>query len=358
MKAIILSAGKGENLFPYTSKSQKESINILGKAIIRYSIDGLASAGVKEFIIVVSERGKKDIEEALEGTDYSYELVVQKREGISGAVIDGMERVNDDFVVVAYGDIVAPSEFYKSLINTFISHGSSGVIPLVPVSVAKETYGTVSIKNEKIIIAHDSSLALAGAYVIPKGDFTDIISYLQNLFDKGSLKYYVWSGTWIDVGYPEDIINAIELLLEDVKTSIISENAEVSKTAVIGKKVIIEDGAKVEDYAVIKGPAYIGKNAYIGTYALIREYSSIERNAKIGAYCEIAHSSIQPFAEIGSKSYITYSIIGKNSKVGASVITVSYPSKVIRGRVSKFGSLISPGTQIPHGSVLQPGYKI
>lgn len=357
MKAIILSAGKGENLHPYTTKAQKESISILGKAVIRYSIDGLASAGVKEFVVVVNENGRRDIEEALSGLNYSFELVNQKREGITGAIIDGMERISDDFLVVAYGDIVAPEEFYKSLLNTFLSYGSYGVVPLVPVTFGKETYGTVSIKGERILIASDSSLALAGAYIIPKGDFNDIISYLQSLFDKGLVKYYVWSGTWVDIGYPEDILTAIELLLEDVKTSVISDNAEISKTAIIGKKVIVEDNARIEDYAVVKGPAYIGKNAYIGTYALIREYSAIEEGAKVGAYCEIAHSSIQPYAEIGSKSYITYSIIGKKAKVGASVITISHPSRVIRARISKFGSLISPNSLVPHGSILQAGYR-
>jgi glucose-1-phosphate thymidylyltransferase len=357
MKAIILSAGKGESMFPYTKKVQKEAINILGKTIIRYSIDGLKSAGIQEFVIVVNERGRKDIETTLENFNGSYEIVVQKREGISGAILDGMEKIEDDFFVVAYGDIVAEKEFYKALINTFLSQGVYAVVPLVPVGSAQDTYGTVNLEGNKIRLSKESTLALAGAYILPKGDFNDILSYLEAISEKGNLKYFVWSGIWIDIGYPEDVLRAIEILLSESKSSIISENAEIAKTAVIGKKVIIDENAIIEDFAVIKGPAYIGKNSYIGNYSLIRDFSSIEEGSKVGAYCEIAHSSLQPYSEVGSKSYITYSIVGNRAKIGASVVTISYPSRVIRGKIAKFGSLISPESIIPHGTILQPGYK-
>lgn len=84
----------------------------------------------------------------------------------------------------------------------------------------------------------------------------------------------------------------------------------------------------------------------------------MERGAKVGAYCEIVHSSIQPGAEIGSKSYLTYSIIGSNSKIGSNVIMSSYPANVIRGRVEKLGALVSPDKEVEHGSILRPGTKI
>ncbi|BFH72584.1 NDP-sugar synthase [Sulfurisphaera javensis] len=356
MQAVILAGGKGEGLLPYTEKYQKETISLLGNLIISYSINGLKKAGINDFVIVTSNKGKNKIEEELSKLSVSAEVIIQKREGINGAIKDGLEKVSDNNVVIAFGDIVAPEEFYVSLINTYLTTGADYVVPLVPVSEGVSTYGLARIEGDKIEITEsDSTLALAGAYVIKNEPFDDFLEYLNSRKDK--LKYFVWSEKWIDIGYPEDLINAVELLLDN-KKSIISDSAEISKTAIIGKGVIIDDNAIIDDYTIIKGPAYIGKNVYIGNFSLIRDYSSIERGAKVGAYCEITHSLIQPEAEIGSKSYLTYTIVGEKAKIGANVITSSYPAKVVRGKVNKLGALISPETEIKHGEILKVGAKI
>ena len=358
MEAIILAGGKGEGLSPYSDKEQKETISLLGRMLISYSIQGLKKAGIKDFVIVTSEKGKNRIEEDLIQSlkDVSVEVVVQKREGINGAIKDGMERVNSDTLVIAFGDILAPEEFYVSLINAYLTSGAEVVVPLVPVSEGLQTYGLVKLTDKGIQITNEgSTLALGGAYVVKNEEIDDLLNYLQSKGEK--LKYFIWSEEWLDIGYPEDILNGIEMMLKKTETRI-SDTSEISKTAVIGKKVIVDDYAIIDDYAVIKGPAYIGKNAYIGTYSLIRDYSAIENNAVIGAYCEIARSSVQPYAEVGSKSYLTSTIVGRKAKVGANVVVSSYPARVIRGRVSKLGALISPEAQIPHGEILKPGSRI
>ncbi|QGA67669.1 sugar phosphate nucleotidyltransferase [Sulfolobus sp. E11-6] len=360
MKAIVLAGGKGEGLLPYTHKIQKEAITILGKAIINYTIDGLKKAGIKEFEIVVNEKGSQ-IEEEVEKLDVSLETIVQKRQGIDGAILDGMEKIDDDIFVLAFGDIIAPAEFYKSLMDTYIMTGRQAVIPLIPVSEGTETYGLVKIIDNKLkVVKESSTLALGGAYILPKpkDNFTSLLDYIDLLSSRDKLNYFIWSESWVDIGYPEDLLFALETLLRR-KESMISDKAEISKNAIIGKGVIVEDNATIEDYAVIKGPAYIGKNAYIGSFSLVRDYSSVEEGAKVGAYCEIAHSLIEPFAEVGSKSYLTYSIVGKRAKIGASVVTASYPAQSLsRPRFNKLGALISPEKVIKHGSVIEAGMKI
>lgn len=352
MKAVVLAAGKGEGLYPFTRKQQKETISILGRQVISYVLEGIKKAGINETIIVVNEENKKDFEIDV---DISYEMINQKTPGLTGAVLDGMEKIDDDVFLLAFGDIIAPPEFYMSLMNSYVTGSSRAVFSLVPVYEGMETYGLAKIIDNKIEITNENTtLALAGAYIIPKAEFDDLLKYLKSLSQ--SARYFVWSGPWIDIGYPEDIINAIELLLSN-KQTIISENAEISKTAIVGKGVIIEDGAKIDDYAVIKGPAYIGKNAYIGSFALVRDYSSIEREAEIGAYAEITHSLIGERAKIGSKSYLTYSVIGKDARIGASAITVSYPASPIRSKERKLGALISPGEEIYHGSIIGPNFR-
>jgi glucose-1-phosphate thymidylyltransferase len=351
VKAVVLAAGKGEGLFPFTQKEQKESITVLGKSVISYVLEGIKKAGIREAVVVVNENGKQ-VQESI-NVDLSLEFVEQKRPGITGAVKDGMEKVGEDFLL-AFGDVIADPEFYVSLMNIY-AMGARAVFSLVPVYEGLQTYGLAKIVGDRLeVVKEGSTLALAGAYILPYGDFDDLLEYFSRISPMA--KYFIWSGNWIDIGFPEDLINAVEMLLKSAKT-IVSNNATVSKTALIGKGVIIEDGAVVEDYAVIKGPAYIGRDAYIGSYSLVRDYSSIEEKAVVGAYCEVAHSLIEPYAEIGSKSYVTYSVIGKGARLGASVITSNYPAVIVRGKVNKLGALISSGENISHGSVLPPNFK-
>ncbi|TRM80902.1 nucleotidyltransferase [Sulfolobus sp. D5] len=357
MKAIVLAAGKGEGLLPYTQKYQKESITIVGKSVISYVIEGLKSIGVKEFVIVVNDRGNQ-IESEIEKLDIGFETITQKRAGIDGAILDGMEKIEDDTFILSFGDIIAPKPFYKSLMDTYVMSGKKAVISIVPVSEGMQTYGLIKIGEKLRVVRENSTLALAGSYILPRGEFTSLLDYIDTLSTNGELGYFIWSEDWVDIGYPEDILYALEILLKN-RSTIVSDKAEISKTAIIGKGVIVEDDATIEDYAIVKGPAYIGKGAYVGSYSLVRNYSAIEEGAKIGAYSEIAHSLVEPLAEVGSKSYLTYSIVGKRARLGASVITSSYPSTSLkRPRYNKLGALISPEALVKHGSVLEIGAKI
>ncbi|AWS00071.1 sugar phosphate nucleotidyltransferase [Metallosphaera hakonensis] len=351
MKALILAAGKGEGLSPYTEKMQKEAIRIAGKPVILYSIEGLLSVGITEFTIVVNEK-EEQILNSIKDVDADIETVRQKTPGISGAILDGMEKM-DDMFVLAFGDIITPREFYKELLATFHRAGSP-VFSTVPISSGFDTYGLVKVNEGLHVVTEGSTLALAGAYIIPKRPFKNFLQYLDDIAKDA--EYFVWSGSWTDIGYPEDIIRSIEELLRS-GSSRISNKARIASTAVIGNSVIIEEGAVIEDFAIVKGPAYIGKDVYVGSFSLIRDSSSIEDGALIGAYSEIAHSLIGRRAVIGSKSYVTYSVIGDEAKIGASVITASYPATTKRQGTDKFGALISPGESIPHGSVVGPSYR-
>ncbi|MFP3233776.1 MAG: sugar phosphate nucleotidyltransferase, partial [Sulfolobaceae archaeon] len=230
MEAIILAGGKGEGLSPYSDKEQKETISLLGRMLISYSIQGLKKAGVKDFIIVTSQKGGKRLEEELQNEkEISIDIVIQKREGINGAIKDGMEKVSSDNVIIAFGDIVAPEEFYVSLINAYLTSGAEVVVPLIPISEGLQTYGLVRLTDKGIEITKEgSTLALGGVYVVKNEEIEDFLTYLQSKGNK--LKYFIWSEEWLDVGYPEDIINGIEMMLRREKTRI-SDNSEISKTA-------------------------------------------------------------------------------------------------------------------------------
>ena len=59
MKAIILAAGEGKRLMPYTSGIPKCMVNVGGRPLIEYQIDILKKSGINDIIIVKGHHGNK-----------------------------------------------------------------------------------------------------------------------------------------------------------------------------------------------------------------------------------------------------------------------------------------------------------
>ena len=62
MKAIILCAGEGRRLRPYTNTYQKTMIPLHGKPLLEYIIKGIKGAGFNDFIIVVGYQKEQIID--------------------------------------------------------------------------------------------------------------------------------------------------------------------------------------------------------------------------------------------------------------------------------------------------------
>jgi NDP-sugar pyrophosphorylase family protein len=52
-QAVILAAGEGRRLKPFTINKSKAMLSIAGQPIIRYVIESLAANGIREIVIVV-----------------------------------------------------------------------------------------------------------------------------------------------------------------------------------------------------------------------------------------------------------------------------------------------------------------
>jgi glucose-1-phosphate thymidylyltransferase len=53
LKGLVLAAGEGSRLRPFTFSKSKHLIPLLGKPMIRYAIDDLVGAGVRDIGVVV-----------------------------------------------------------------------------------------------------------------------------------------------------------------------------------------------------------------------------------------------------------------------------------------------------------------
>ena len=123
MKAIILAAGEGKRLMPYTSGIPKCMVNVGGRPLIEYQIDVLNRSGINDIIIVKGHNADKikikDTKTFINKRYYETNMV--------SSLFCAESELNGE-VIISYGDIVYSDSILKKLINS--KHNISVAIDL------------------------------------------------------------------------------------------------------------------------------------------------------------------------------------------------------------------------------------
>ena len=122
MKAIILCAGLGKRLKPYTDKIQKTMLQLHGKPFLEYIINGMIYAGFRDIILVVGYRKEQIIDYFGTGKKWNVniEYIEQKElNGTGGALLLCEKSILDEHFFLTWGDTLVPYEIYKNVYNTY-----------------------------------------------------------------------------------------------------------------------------------------------------------------------------------------------------------------------------------------------
>lgn len=156
LKAIILCAGYGKRLKPYTDKFQKSMIPVHGKPVLEYILEALISVGFKRLIFVVGYRKEQIITHFGGGINWNIEIeyVEQKKlNGTGGAVLLCENNINNDHFFLTWGDVLVEYSVYEKIINEFKTHN-----------------------DEFILVANHTNDPYLGAAIISEGDYlVDIV---------------------------------------------------------------------------------------------------------------------------------------------------------------------------------------
>ena len=382
MKALVLAGGSGKEMLPLSKYCPKTMLRVHGKFVIEYVLDGLIETGIEEFIVVVGHQGDKiqPIIEKYRQEGVNVTSVDQgERQGIEGAILSALPLIgNSKHVLIAYGDIIAPSMFYHHLVNSFINTAADGSIAVTLMGKSEE-FGIANIDDRGFITKispdptvdeYDTNYIFAGALILPE-EFFEILneekrltSALSRLLkEQRRICASVWQDEWVDVGYGWDLLTANQNIFSGLNHSKIHKTAKISPSAYISGLVFIEEGVKIDHNAKILGPCYIGKNTYIGTNSLIRNFTCIGQDCIVGFSVEVKNSVIQSNCKIGRLSFVGDSVIGENVLIGSGVTTMNVlkdtalkkASRKIKGReYHKLGAIIGPNSVIGSNSVIKP----
>src|SRR5436305_2897218 len=119
-QAVLLAAGRGTRMRELTADLPKPMIEVRGKPVLQYIVEGLRDAGVRRFLIVVGYRA--DMVQNFFGGGSRFkidiEYTTQEKQDGTGRVVDLAKGFaeNSPFVL-AYGDILVDPGNYKRVVD-------------------------------------------------------------------------------------------------------------------------------------------------------------------------------------------------------------------------------------------------
>ena len=224
-QAVILVGGKGTRLRPLTSKIPKPLLIVNGRPFVQYLIEYVRSAGFENIVLLVGPY-RSQFEDAFGtgahlGVTLTY-LSEPEQSGTGTAIARARPCLEQEFLLLN-GDTL-----FEFDICDFIKRPMTGSC-LARMALAKldesARYGTVRLSGDYVLNFYEKAIGRggiinAGAYWIDRDiikEITDPPCSLENdifpaLSKRRLIRGFVYSGKFIDIGVPEDLVRAQKVL--------------------------------------------------------------------------------------------------------------------------------------------------
>lgn len=386
MKAVILAAGEGKRLRPFTMSRPKGMITVGNRPILEYIVEALVSNGVKDIIMVVGYRRDTIMLHFQDGKkfDASIEYVIQEKPlGTAHAISLAGPRLNgEDFLIVA-GDNMIDAQLITDLLAK-----RNGLTMVVAESESPSKYGVVKIEGDRIVDLVEKpeiqigNIINTGIYYFPHKMVElfrmpafrkelGITQLLSGMVSEIEIRAVKSIGRWNDAVYPWDLLNVNTQALDFTGQGV---KGTVEPGAVLKGPVNVGVGTRIRSGCYIEGPVIIGEGCDIGPDVVILPSTSIGNGVQIEPFSYISHCLIMGNAIIGSHTHLSRSVIGDGVRAKAGLFVPS-DSCIVRaerevfqlsdvgahiGQDTVIGSrvVISPGTVVGAGCRIEDGVRV
>ncbi len=412
-RVVILAAGKGSKLFPYSTVRSKATLEIAGKPLIRYNAEVLSELGCEEAVVVTDKGSARGIRESLAGLSFIKFAETDDSLGTSDSLVSGARMLSaaKDFMVL-YGDTIVSRTDMEAL------YGAGPVTVLLQkLPETSRNWIGASIDGGHVVTigAHyrgDVITHRFAGFVLDDGAL-DCIRKTPDYFpdvkvgvavprerylEAGLLKYMgdnricalECAGHFFDIDKPWHMLDANEhmcgLRCGELTQNELAEGAGISdqadvrgfvrlgRNSYIGARVVIKgnliagDNTLIDNGAIIEGPAIIGDSTRI------MNYCKISGGAYIGSNCIVDHGAEFLGGMIMNKSYLShygefYGAIGSYTDIGAATVcgTLRFDdgetTHSVKGRKEvpqSFANAVYLGDYCRTGvnAILMPGCKV
>ncbi len=363
-QAVILAAGEGQRLRPFTANRPKTMISIAGKPVLHHVVESLVQNGIRNIVLVVGYKKEQIFDYMGSGEQWGIDItyVTQERQlGTAHALAQAKTAVEDEFLVLPGDNLIE-----ADTIAHFVAIKPEAM--LVKRVDNPTGYGVVTIENDvvKDIIEKPkeakSNVINTGIYAFNKKIFgfiepeLDIPNALNNMIAQGKyLSAHETDGTWLDIVYPWDILSLNDIVLRQIQASAggtIETGVSLKGIVVTGKDTVIRSNS------YIIGPVVIGDGCDIGPSVCILPATSIGDNVVISPFSEIKNSVIGNDVGIGPGCIIQDSVIDKSCVIKGRFTAGTGQAEVkVDGEHHSVnvGAMLGEGCSIDNSVVAQPG---
>ena len=371
MKAVILAAGEGRRLRPFTETLPKVMLPVANKPVLEYVIDAVKKSGINEIVMVVGYKKEVIMEyfKNYKGAEITY-VVQDKQLGTAHALLQAKKQIKDSFIVLSGDNIIDQ----KSILKLIKDQSKYSI--LIKEHPHPSKYGVVFVEKTKLkeIVEKPKEdvgkFISTGIYKLPKSIFRiidelasqgvyDLSSVVQSIVDQGDTINTIIAEEWMDVVFPWDLIHVNESLIHSAPSSV---SGTVEKGVIIKGDVSIGKDTKIYSGCYIVGPAIIGEGCEIGPNACIFPSTTISNNSVVHPFSQVRNSVIMNDVHLGSNSFIKNSIVGRGTIINNNFSSLSGNNTIeIEGEFKKLndiGAMIGEDCTIGSHVVVESGVII
>lgn len=366
-QAVILAAGEGKRLRPFTVNKPKVMLLVAGKPILGYVIEALTGAGLRDIVIIAGYR--KELIFNYFGSGEAF--------GANITYVNQDRQVGTAYALAQAKSVAAPEFLVLPGDNLIMKETIAGVAGIEPDAVlAKRVenpgrYGVLTLSGNlvKSIVEKPreakSNIVSTGIYALSRdvfdfiGDKLDLPDVINGMIEKGyPVKALETDGTWLDAVYPWDLISMSDAVLSripNILSGTIEGNATIIPPVSIGAGTLIRSGS------YLSGPIIIGSNCEIGPSAVITGATSIGDNTIIAPFCHIKNCVIGSDVTIGPGCIIEDSVIDKGTELKARFTAIRGVADVKvddEHHEVHVGAMVGEDCIIESGVVAEPGVVV
>lgn len=237
MKGVILAGGLGTRLNPLTKVTNKHLLPLYHKPMIFFPLETLASAGIKDILIVSGPGHAGHFLNLLgSGKEFGANLYYEIQEqagGIAQALDLAQNFAAGQKIAVILGDNIFEDNISKAVQDFEVQNqGAKVFLKTVP---DPKRFGVAQIEGDKIVNIEEkpqepkSNLAVTGLYMYDNRVFDIIkdtkpsargeleITDVNNAYvKKGTMTYETLNGFWSDAGTFESLHKASKWVAENL----------------------------------------------------------------------------------------------------------------------------------------------
>lgn len=200
--AVLLAAGLGKRLLPFTERTPKAMLQSGGRPLIQYAFNALKRTRIKKVVLVTSYLEDRIIRYSTERFSHAFDLMFCHQPVLNGSAgalkcaADLVEKENVAYFLISATDYQVPSHYFQPFIRFHIDGAHDVSVAMRPISAnkVKESNLTILDRGDEIVsilekpsgaLTHQRYAAAYLLYIVP----IQCLSYLHRIRLSGRGEY-------------------------------------------------------------------------------------------------------------------------------------------------------------------------